>query len=323
MNKLRFSMVCAVLAASVGMASSAQATALNVLWYTYADPASEYRSSIALLADTVPTLPYSAGQGWNLTYFDPGSATPDFSAYDVLVIESGEAFRTGAPGAALATPDYAGILANRALIAAARGERTFITSSDADFHAVRGNTGNTALRTCAPAITAPACWDGALGHAVNAINWAANGNGLGIVSFLDGEFSGSYWWMNQDSFLRDELSGQVNYSGSDDKPVIDANAAAFALNAGLSSQGLSHWNHSFHAFFNANIPGYTRIVGSGANPSFALAIATSADAAMPIAQQLAVPIDAPGTLLLLAIGLSLLASSLRSRKAAALHPRAR
>ena len=138
------------------MASSAQATALNVLWYTYADPASEYRASIALLADTVQTLPYSAGQGWNLTYFDPGSVTPDFSAYDVLVIESGEAFRTGAPGAALATPNYAGILGNRALIAAARGERTFITSSDADFHAVRGNTGNTALHTCALAIATSA-----------------------------------------------------------------------------------------------------------------------------------------------------------------------
>ncbi len=316
MIKLHCSIICAVLAASAGMASSAQAAALNVLWYTYADPSSEYRTSIGLLAGTVQTLPYGTGQGWNLTYFDPGSATPDFSTYDVLVIESGEAFRTGAPGAALATPNYTGILSNQAQIAAARGDRTFITGSDADFHAVRGNTGNTALHTCAPAITAPACWDGALGHAVNAINWAANGNGLGIVSFLDGEFDGSYWWMNQDSFLRAELSGQVSYSGNDDKPTIEASAAAFALNAGLSSQGLSDWNHSFHAFFNDSIPGYTGIVGSGAHPGFALAIATSADAAVQLAQPLAVPIEVPATLPLLALGLCLLVGQIRLPAAA-------
>ena len=34
---------------------------------------------------------------------------PGFDAYDVLVIESGEAFRTGSPGGPLATPDYSGI----------------------------------------------------------------------------------------------------------------------------------------------------------------------------------------------------------------------
>jgi hypothetical protein len=304
MNKLRLWIVCAALAAGAGMASIAQAHPLNVLWYTYADPASEYRATIALLANTVQTLPYSGGQSWNLTYFDPGGATPDFSAYDVLVIESGEAFRTGAPGAALATPDYAGILGNRALIAAARGDRTFITGADADFHAVRGNTGNTALHACAPVITDPACWDGALGHSVNAINWAANGNGLGIVSFLDGEFDGAYWWMSPDSFLRDELSGWVNYSGSDDKPIIDAAAATLPLNAGLTSQGLSDWNHSFHAFFDDSMPGYTQIVDSSARPSYALAIATSAFAAAPLALQPAVPLDAAGTLLLFMLGLA-------------------
>ena len=315
MNKLRIWIVWTMLAASAGMASIAQANPLNVLWYTYADPLSEYRATIALMANTVQTLPYGGGQSWNLTYFDPGSATPDFAAYDVLVIESGEAFRTGAPGAALATPDYTGILGNEALISAARGDRTFITGADADFHAVRGNTGNignTAQHACAPVITDPACWDGALGHSVNAINWAANGNGLGIVSFLDGEFDGAYWWMNQDSFLHDELTGYVNYSGSDDKPIIDAAEAALALNTGLTAQGLSDWNHSFHAFFDAGIPGYTRIVDSSFRPSFALAIATSASAAASIAPQ-AVDLDAPGTLLLFVLGLGLLAYPLRSR----------
>lgn len=323
MNKILAWIRQVVLFACAGLFSIAQAAPLNVLWYTYADPASEYHATISLLASTVQTLPNSAGQAWDLTYFAPGSATPDFAAYDVLVIESGEAFRTQAPGGPLATPNYSGILDNKAAIAAARGDRTFITSADADFHAVRGNTGNVAGYTCAPVISAPECWDGALGHVVNAVNWAGTGKGLGIVSFLDGEFDNSFWWMNTDSFLHDELSyvdsgglvqSYVNYNGSDDHPIIAASEAGLALNAGLTSQGLSNWNHSFHAFFPDNLPGYENVVDSSL-PSYALAIATMAQNAAPAA------IDAPGTMLLLTLGLGLLAQNRRalahSRTAAA------
>lgn len=277
------SILSAALIASLSLSSLAQANSINVLWYTYADPASEYRQKFSQLASTVHTLPQSDGSSWNLTYWEPNTPAPDFSAYNVLVIESGEAFRTGAtPGGPLAIPDYSGILNNKAAIEAARGERTFITAADSDFHALRGDTGNIpddpnapdGGGKCAPALSASSCWDGALGHSANAINWAGSGNGLGIVSFLDGEHPGSFWWTNVNSFLHDELAGHVNYAGSDQNPIINPLEATYSLNAGLTSQGLSDWDNSFHATF-LPIDGYTPVVDSSLRPGSAVAIATS------------------------------------------------
>lgn len=276
-------LLSAALIAGLSLSSLAQANTINVLWYTYADPASEYRQKFSQLASVVHTLPQSDGSSWNLTYWDATSAAPDFSAYNVLVVESGESFRTGAtPGGPLAIPNYSGILDNKVAIEAARGDRTFITGADSDFHALRGDTGNIpddpnapdGGGKCAPALTASGCWDGAVGHSVNAINWAGSGNGLGIVSFLDGEHPGSFWWTNANSFLRDELAGHVDYAGSDQNPVINPLQAGYLFNSGLTSQGLSDWDNSFHATF-LPIDGYTQIVDSSLRPGSAVAIATS------------------------------------------------
>ncbi|KIO49416.1 PEP-CTERM sorting domain-containing protein [Nitrosospira sp. NpAV] len=283
MRIMNLSVSWGALLASLSLMSAAQASSINVLWYTYADPASEYRQKFSQLASVVHTLPQSDGSTWNLTYWDANSAAPDFSAYNVLVVESGESFRTGAtPNGPLAIPDYGGILDNKVAIEAARGDRTFITAADSDFHALRGDTGNIpddpsapdGGGKCAPALTAPSCWDGAVGHSVNAINWAGSGNGLGIVSFLDGEHPGSFWWTNANSFLRDELAGHVNYAGADQSPVINPLQAGYAFNSGLTSQGLSDWDNSFHATF-LPIDGYTQIVDSSLRPGSAVAIATS------------------------------------------------
>lgn len=306
------------LALLVGLndASRAHATTIDVLWYTYADPGSEYRQKMSLLSGVVQTLPQRRAWTWSLTYFDPSSAPPNFGAFDVLVIESGEAFRTGPPGGPLATPNYSGILNNKAAIEAVRGDRTFITAADADFHAIRGDTGNIpdALGgRCDPPITSGECWDGALGHLVNAVNWAGSGNGLGIVALLDGEFAGSFWWTHADSFLRNELLGYVNYDGSDNAPIIDPLAATFALNFGLTSAGLSDWGNSFHARFLDSIPGYTQVVDSSVDPGSAVAIASSASASAmwmstrssldPTAPIAVVP--APSTLILFTLALAL------------------
>ncbi|SCY16279.1 hypothetical protein SAMN05216420_10331 [Nitrosospira sp. Nl5] len=272
----------AALIACLSFTSLAQTAPIKVLWYTYADPASEYRQKISQLASIVPTLPQSGGSSWNLTYWEAGSAVPDLAAFDVLVIESGEAFLTGAPGGPLAIPDYSGILENKAEIKAARGDRTFITTADSDFHAIRGNTGNIPYDPdaldgggkCAPVLISPDCWDGALGHLVNAVNWAARGDGLGIVSFLDGEHPGSFWWTNVDSFLHSELDGVVSYAGAEQNPIINPLQASHALNAGLTSKGLSGWGISFHAFF-LPVDGYAPIVDSSSRPGMSVAIATS------------------------------------------------
>lgn len=315
----RYKLTRWVMILGLGLSSAAHATTIDVLWYTYAHPLSEYREKISLLSSVVQTLPQSSGLSWNLTYFSPDSPMPDFAAFDVLVIESGEAFRTGAPGGPLATPNYSGILTNRDAIAAARGERTFISGADADFHTVRGDTGNIPDAPadprdgkCTPVIISADCWDGALGHSVNAINWAASGNGLGVVSFVDGEFPGSFWWTHADSFLRSELEGYVSYAGlgrfSENSPIIDPLAASYPLNSGLTSLGLSDWDNSFHAFFLDSIPNYTQIVDSSLRPGSAVAIATSGFVFAPTAP--AVAVDAPGTLFLFIWGLL---SLMRSR----------
>lgn len=250
---------------------SAQAASINVLWYTYADPLSQYRDAtgIAAIANLAPTYPQGSGLQWNLTFFDNNSATPDFSAYDVLVTESGEAFRTDPPGGARATPNYDAILNNKSAISAARGDRTIVSGTDADFHSIRGDTG-----LCA-AFSGCGLWDGARGYLVNMVNWAGSGNGLGIVALLDGEFPvlADRWWVKPSSFLHDELAGHVQYF-RENGPLISDPAAAYPLNAGLTSLGLSNWKNSFHAGFN-NVPGYTGTVFSSRLPGVPVTIAST------------------------------------------------
>ena len=220
-----------------------------------------------------------------------------YGDYNVLVIHSAEWGFTGrqvAGDAGVATaqpnipPDYSGILRNKARIEAARGERTFITGSDADWHTIQGDTGNAppagpeARRplVCHPTITGPTCWDGALGHLVNAVNWAGSGRGLGIVSLVAAEYPGALWWVHPDSFLRAELSGRVTVFWQADKrrennPVISAQAQKYPLNYGLTTKGLSNWKYSFHAGISRSIPGYAAIVDSTRYPHLAVAIATA------------------------------------------------
>lgn len=256
------------------------AQSINVLWYTYADERSEYRKKISGLAEIIDSHPRSNGVAWKLQFWEAGQPAPDFTRFDVLVIESGEAFLTGPSNNQNAVPDYRGILDNKAAIEAARGDRTFITGSDSDFHAIRGDTGNIPANPalgsgkCVPTSTSPDCWDGALGHLVNAVNWAGAGNKLGIVSLLDGEHPGSFWWTHEKSFLLNELHGRVSYAGSEQKPIINPSQADHPLNSGLTSKGLSDWNNSFHAFF-LPVDGYEAIVDSSQRPGSAVAIATA------------------------------------------------
>ena len=268
---------------------------IDVLWYTYAHPESIYVQTIQKLADVVHTLPKSSGLRWKLTFFRPGSATPAFAKYNVLVIHSGEPGFTGQyftylgytdPKQPFAAPDYGGILRNKGAIEAARGERTFITGSDADVHAVWGDTGHAphdpsgkkGRVTCNPPISAT-CWDGALGHLVNAVNWAASGRGLGIVSLVAGEDARARWWLDPNSFLRAELKGFVVIWGAgttrENNPVIPVAAQDYPLNSGLTTKGLGNWNNSFHGGISRSIPGYAPIVNSTVYPDMAVAVATA------------------------------------------------
>lgn len=253
------------------IASNAYAASINVLWYSYAAADSEYKDFYTALATTVSGYPQSTGLSWNLTFFGPTDPTPIFNAYDVLVIESGEAFRTGSPGGPLATPDYSGILTSKEAIEAARGSRTLISGSDADFHGVRGDSGLCPGAHCRN-------YDGALGYVINSVNWAGSGTGLGILSFVDGDFPGSFWWDDPNSFLRSELHGYFS-SFTENTAIINPVQMTYPMNQNLTSLGLSNWVNSFHAGFLKSVPGYTATVDSGTRPDYALSIA--ADSSVP------------------------------------------
>jgi hypothetical protein len=283
----------------MGFCGSVHAVMLDVLWYTYAQPTSEYVSFYSSLSGSGPgsvsSYPQSAGYSWNVSFFGPTDPAPTFSNYDVLVIHSGEAFRTGTP---LATPNYAGILSNKTAIEAARGTRTFISGADADFHAVRGDSGTCPAANCG-------AFDGARGYMINAVNWAASGPGLGIVSFYHGEFAGSFWWNDPNSFLRSELEGKWA-SRRDNAPIIPASALGYEVNENLTSVGLSSWSISFHGLFS-NVSGYVSTVDSGFGDGHSVSIATI-DLCQPSSNQYCISstVDEPTSTLLVGGGIALL-----------------
>jgi hypothetical protein len=269
--------LCVCICTYCGVTVAAEAS-IDVLWYSYAHDTSDYKRGVERIAGGARKLTAEEGPEWNLSWFGPGSAAPDFSEYDVLVIHSAEPGRTGPAGSEdRMVPDYSGILGNKTAIESARGSRTFLSGSDADLHAVRGDTGHT--RIFVPDYKA---WDGASGHVVNAVNWAASGSGLGIVAWYHGEGGPQgYWWAHEDSFLKSEVEGYITDFAKDmpgegrreNTPVVSAVVSRDPLNRGLSTQGLSNWQWSFHGGFDRSIPGYRGIIESAKYPGLFLAVA--------------------------------------------------
>lgn len=301
----------------------ARADTINVLWYTWADPASEYRNGgLSAIAADAASNAQSAGNTWAITQWGMGDALPSLDNFDVLVIESGAPFRTGTTSPYWPTSSaYAGILNNKSAIEAARGDRTFLTATDADFHAIRGDSGN-----CA-AFSGCAVWDGARGHLINAIDWAGSGNALGIVALLNiNEFdqnpyisglpaSERYWWDNSDSFLYDELHGYFRTITSSNTASITAAAADLALNEGLTSQGLSEWRNSFHGEFLDDTPNYSEVVDSAFNTGYAYAMASVDTVGGGRGGSDSNDVPEPTSAALLLLGVAMIAQAARQRSA--------
>lgn len=214
--------------------SWAAAQTIDVLWYAYSPPGSEtqYREKMQEVADNAHTYAPGSGVRWRLTFFGPADPAPDFSAYDVLVIEASsvEIFDD-------VFADYRGILNNRAAIAAARGSRTLITGIDPDFHYTFFNQAD----------------DGPRGLLVNFVNWAGSGRGLGIVA-LDSE--DAQWLTQPQSFLRDEVLGWSRGDCCGGK-FIPAFAAGYPINAGLTNAAFA--GEETHTGFSLQMPGYVGI----------------------------------------------------------------
>lgn len=231
---------------------------IDVLWYGSPNPT--YNATISELAQQASSFdPASDGSlEWNLTIWNPSDAAPNFSDYDVFVV--GTQYN-------LFGLNFSGILENKDAISEARGDRTFLSGQDADLHYII----NIGPRP-----------NGPLGFLVNAVNWAASGTGMGIVSLPDGvdnrgQPTSQRWWLHEDSFLKDELEGYVSYF-QEDFVVIPPTTSDFPVNEGLTTAGLSNWSRSSHAAFDNNIPGYLSINDADNHPGFAVTIVTATEA---------------------------------------------
>ncbi|MDY6805040.1 MAG: PEP-CTERM sorting domain-containing protein [Cyanobacteriota bacterium] len=254
---LIFSLAIALLSAT-----AANAASLKVLWYGQTDG---YNAKMSELADKAPTFD-PEGDGsleWDLTFWNPLDPAPDFSDYDVFAIG------TGSKAWNFLDFDPTRILNNKEAISAARGNRTFLSGQDADNH-----------YSYSPGPRP----DGPLGFLLNAVNWAGSGEGMGIVSLPDGHgipksapSARQRWWLNDRSFLKDELEGYVSYFNTN-SVVIPTATSDFPVNEGLTTAGLSNWGISSHAAFDKNIPGYLSINDAGSHPGYSVTIVTASEA---------------------------------------------
>jgi len=305
---LKARILSAVCAAPL-MAATAYAAPIDVLWLT---GSSTYNNGISRLAaggsdDAATFDPNGDGSNsWTIDFWSSG--TPDFGAYDALVI--GSTCRPACGGSngffnLGVQPDL--VLNNRDAIAAARGDRTFVSGQDADWHYL--NDSSSIDRA------------DARGFLVNAVNWAASGDGLGIVVLADG-FSGSNngWISDPLSFLLDEI-GAARTNSNQESVIIPATSADFPVNEGLTSASLSGWGTSSHTRFEkALLPDGTwapiNDFGSDGNP-FAVTIVTASEAdggTTPVDDDdTPTPVPAPGGLALFGLAALGLAVARRRR----------
>ncbi|MEM6638028.1 MAG: VPLPA-CTERM sorting domain-containing protein [Pseudomonadota bacterium] len=229
---------------------TATAASIDVLWTS---GGSTYNTRIQEVADAAPGYdPDGNGAlNWNLVFWD-GVSDPGFGNYDVFVVGSTCAVNAtcgsgaGGGGGFFGNGVSAdGVLTYKSEIEAARGNRTFLSGQDADYHQVNNvrNVDN-----------------GPLGFMINAVNWAASGTGLGIVSMTDRitTTGDTGWWTNPNSFLFDEITEADVFTLNSNTVTIGPGQDTFPINEGLTDAGLSNWSTSSHACFN-EISGYERI----------------------------------------------------------------
>lgn len=235
--------------ALVGVCISAQAASAATIEVLWTSGTAAYDSAITSLAAGAGSYdPDGDGSlDWNLTLWD-GTSDPGFSDYDVMVVGSTcNATGTGNCGGTNGFYNLGvsadGVLAHKAEIAAAAGNRTMITGQDADWHLIN---------------RPGAVDDGPRGFLINAVNWAASGTGMGVVALVDRIGTGTGWLDLSDSFLSDSILPADVYGNQSDIVNLGAGQEDFPINEGLTSGGLSRWGTSSHSCFG-DIDGYTTI----------------------------------------------------------------
>ena len=229
--------------AALAWAGTASA-ALNVLWYSggvEANSVGQYKTAMGttLVADAAAggVNPVSvAGQTWNVTFWDAGAMPA--GSFDVLVVASPQGFWSS-------VPSYGALNA----AAPALGDRVMVTGQDADWHFINfPGAGN---------------FDGPQGFLIDAINWAGNGTGLGAVILGADDSTGVLTALGLQASLGPS-------SGATNNVVIPGAYAAFPINQGLTSAGLSNWSTSAHGIW------------AGADPNVWTAINTNGVGGAPV-----------------------------------------
>jgi hypothetical protein len=249
MSLRKFTFGAAAVAALL-CAGAANAAPLKVLWYSggvedYVAPG-DYQTQIGMLASQGAGDPNPTS--WNITYWDAGSMPA--GSFDVMVVASPQ-------GGWSNYPDYTALTG---LTAASFGDRVMFTGQDADWHYLNG--------------PGPVNFDNPRGFLRDSINWAGNGNGMGLVALGQtglnacGEGGANFGF-----------TGYSTVCNSTEDVVIPAAYASFPINQGLTSAGLSNWSTSSHiAFDTLNAALWTGINVDGGMPGQYVTIVTAGTA---------------------------------------------
>lgn len=203
-----------------------------------------------------PGIGDSSTSTWTISHWYNGDAKPG-GVFQVLVIGSASAGASGSLLAAL--PAF--------------GNRIFVTGQDADYHLTFG--------------PGPDTFDGPRGFLRDAINWAASGTGLGVVVLSPGEGAVSLADLG--------ITGIGGDAGSTESVVIPGAFAAFPVNTGLTSDGLSNWGTSSHDRWMTVTSDWTGINTDGGD-GFVTLVSTAEAAG-------GIDVPEPASALLLGVGL--------------------
>jgi hypothetical protein len=217
----------------------AHADSINVLWYAGGvtagggtTPTANYQTNISNLA--TPTAGDPSTATWNITYWNSGAMPA--GTYNAMVVASPQ-------GGWGTYPNYAAL--NTAVGGGlAFGNRLMATGQDADWHYQN--------------FPGPTNFNGPQGFLRDAVNWAGNGKGMGLVDLGAADLSG----------LASVLKGIGSDTGLATNNVqIPSKYASFPINSSLTSSGLSNWSTSAHDSWASADPSiWTGINIDGNNP---------------------------------------------------------
>jgi len=256
----------------------AHASDVNILWYTGGvESRGGYTTQIDNLVQQAAAAPISVHNNWSITYWANGPMPS--GSFNALVVAS-------PTGDWTTDPNYTALGAS--VTGASLGDRVLVTGQDADWHYLR--------------TPGPYAFNNPQGFLINAINWAGSGSGMGAV------------------FLGSDPS-QLGVQGvaglgtpadeANDHVTIPAAYAAFPINEGLTSDGISYWSYASHVAWSSADPTLWTGINVGGTTKY-VTLVSAATASGITGSIIPTPVPEASTYVMFTIGLGMLA--LRRRR---------